>query len=232
MWFKALQSAGLARNDIAIYSLPEHGNAFVSVIVDDIKSFADTELVIDDVGTESNWSGHRNDDILSRVIGVREGTDKRTHYTTNLSSEQLKERYDERVVSRLRLCVFIPMVGADNRAATANAEEAAFRAKCADPASWMLCKERCPKFVNGGCLIGASVPPLVRHTTPESMCGVGDRIPYRDSYLLDTADALVQRIARLDEQGEDWSHLKQNAERWCGKLTERGLPADCLGKYL
>lgn len=183
MWFKSLQESGVAKARIVIYSLTEHGNDFVRVVADDIKRYRDCELVVDDVGTESNWNGHRADDVLTRIIAVREQTDKRTHYTTNLSAAQLKSRYDERVVSRLRLCVFVPMAGADNRSASTNPAEAEFLAKCTDPKNWELCAERCSRFVNNRCAEGKTVPPILRNSSPEASCRVGDAIPYSAEWI-------------------------------------------------
>ena len=232
MFFQALQKSGVARDRIVIYSLPEHGNDFVSTIVDDIKSFADVELVVDDVGTESNWNGRRTDDILSRLIAVREQTGKRTHYTTNLSAAQLMERYDERVVSRLRLCVFVPMVGADNRTASTNPADAEFHAGCADPKSWTLCAERCPFFSNGKCSRGKTVPPQVKDTTPESMCDVGGKIPYTDEYILGEARFLAGQIKDRIARGWKWNHLKESVTRLLTELTTRKLPTDCLKEFV
>ena len=178
MFFKSLSASGVSRNRIVIYSLMEHGNDFESVIVDDIKSYNDCELVVDDIGLESTWNGKRSDDILTRIIAVREQSPYRTHCTTNLSAAQIKARYDERVVSRLKCCTWFAMVGADNRRAVTNPAEAAFKAKCVDPESWAHCAERCSAYINGKCSLGKTIPPFLLDSTPESFCGVGTTIPY------------------------------------------------------
>jgi len=183
MWFKALRDSGVAANPIEIYSLTEHGGDYEKTVVDEIRAFHDCELVVDDMGTESNWNGNRADDLLIRVMAARERSALRTHYTTNLTAAQIRARYDDRVRSRLRLCKFIPMTGHDNRTAGLTPETAALLAKCGDPRNWKLCAERCSQFVNGSCSLGRKVPPQVLNTSPEESCGVGAGIAYRPDYL-------------------------------------------------
>lgn len=199
LWFKALRDSGVARHPIFIYSLTEHGNDFANIVVEDIKGLRDFELVLDDVGTETTWNGTRNDELLTRILAVRECVTLRTHFTTNLPACKLRTRYDERVVSRLHTCEFIAMTGADNRQAAANDKEAEFRRKCEDPASWRLCDERCPFYVDGRCTKGKTVPPELLGQTPESMCGVGTVIPYRPEELEWRARFNAENARRIAE---------------------------------
>lgn len=80
------------------------------------------DLILDDLGAESEsvmvfgrvmFPG--TSAILDRYkVFVENGW--KTHFTTNLSPEQLRKRYGERCYSRLRqMCEFIPVVGADRR---------------------------------------------------------------------------------------------------------------------
>lgn len=158
-FFRALNKSKIAQSVIIIYSVTRHANDYESSIVDDIKAYNEFEFVVDDFGNESTWGGKRTDTILTRIIAVREMSRMRTHFTTNLEAQEIKARYDERVVSRLKCCEWVNMNGSDNRQATANPEIAAFRAKCADPESWVLCAERCAHYKLGKCRRGVAMPP-------------------------------------------------------------------------
>ena len=78
------------------------------------------DLIIDDIGfekTESVNYGNRRD-IMERVILARYMVfpEHQTHFSTNLTEDQLKERYGDRIYSRLReMCLFVTMKGEDRR---------------------------------------------------------------------------------------------------------------------
>ena len=75
----------------------------------------DRLLVVDDLGI-----GGLTDDqfaIIWRLTDIRQRLP--TIYTTNYSPEQLRERYDPRIVSRVCCGTIIEVVGADRRLAGA-----------------------------------------------------------------------------------------------------------------
>lgn len=123
-FFRALSRSGVAQNKIAIYSLSEHGDDHVKEISEDIRALDDYELVVDDLGMESDWSGNRTKaEVIQKIMAIREHSRRRTHYTTNLDSEMINQ-YGERVKSRLSTCVKIAMVSnVDNRAPKVNEAE-------------------------------------------------------------------------------------------------------------
>ena len=71
-------------------------------------------LVIDDLGKEkrSEWT----DQIMYEVINARNGSNLPIVITTNLSPQEIIERYDKAVTSRLMgMCKFSQMTGEDRR---------------------------------------------------------------------------------------------------------------------
>lgn len=60
-------------------------------------------ICIDDVGTEDVANNYGNKvDLFAHIIETRYDKNNVTHLTTNLNPQQLRERYGERVYSRLR----------------------------------------------------------------------------------------------------------------------------------
>ena len=194
MFFKAIGASRLGEGTVVIYSLNENRGKFTSVITDEIRALNDYEVVIDDVGTEGGHNGRDDEELLSRIMAIRERSIRRTHYTSNLTGQQIKERYDERVRSRLRCCMFIPMLGNDNRSVTTNPKRAALIEQSKDSKSWILCSERCPKFVDGKCQKGVQIAPYLLDLSPENSCGVGDKIPYKPEYV--EAEAKLKEFRR------------------------------------
>lgn len=79
------------------------------------------DLIIDDLGTESEKYtsyGTASDVMVQYVIPFRYAVYPRwrTFFTTNLTKEQLRNRYGERCFSRLcEMCAFVPLTHADRR---------------------------------------------------------------------------------------------------------------------
>ena len=79
------------------------------------------ELIIDDLGEETQARHFGKDEnALGQMLIMRERmflqSGVRTHITTNLSVSQLKERYGERVFSRLKgMCHWLTLTGPDRR---------------------------------------------------------------------------------------------------------------------
>jgi len=78
------------------------------------------ELLIDDIGSEDPviWFGNRMDPVGS-VLDDRYDlfhSGIRTHSTTNVSSDQLRDFYGARILSRLyEMCHVLPLMGTDKR---------------------------------------------------------------------------------------------------------------------
>lgn len=192
MFFKILNKSGVARTPILIYSLKMHDNDSMNSIITDIKSMNTREVLIDDVGAEHEKVEYGcRPEVFASIVGIRESSPLRTHYTTNLKSSDLKTRYGDRIVSRMKSCAVIPFVGADRRSTTTNLAEAEFHTKRTDPKNWILCEERCSKFINGRCTNGITVPPAIRNMAPEQSCAVGTIIPYSDKYIKSEAEFLA-----------------------------------------
>lgn len=79
------------------------------------------DLIIDDLGTEAktyNSYGTAVDVMTDIILPMRHSQFPtwRTFITTNLTPEQLRQRYGERVYSRLNeMCAFIPLIHKDRR---------------------------------------------------------------------------------------------------------------------
>ena len=67
------------------------------------------------------------------------------------------------------------------------------RNQCSAPESWILCKERCSRFIEQKCAEGKSIPPMIINTTPELMCDVGGKIPYSEEHMKSAAALRVFR---------------------------------------
>ena len=185
-FFKALNRSGVAQKPITIYSLKLHDNDSMEEVDDFLYRMKDEDIVIDDVGAEHDkleYGNHR--DVLAYIIAFRENCKARTFYTTNLKKVELLTRYGERILSRFKIHVMVMFIGEDRRTEIVNEAAVAYQQQCTDPKNWILCKERCPKFVNGECMRGEKVPPILRDMSPEKACGVGEEIPYRKEYFED-----------------------------------------------
>ena len=74
-------------------------------------------LLIDDLGTENILKNVTNE-YLYLIINQRLETNKNTIITTNLNADDLKNLYDERIVSRLankQTCITAVLPGSDLR---------------------------------------------------------------------------------------------------------------------
>lgn len=84
-----------------------------------IDKYTDNDfLVLDDLGVEktSEWTMQ----ILYIIVDRRYREEKKTIFTSNLSIEEISEKLDDRIASRIAgMCVSVPMHGADKRIANA-----------------------------------------------------------------------------------------------------------------
>lgn len=78
-------------------------------------------FVIDDIGIENNGKYYGNDcNVIEDLIGIRYNAYKKsgakTHFTTNLSVDQIKAKYGDRSASRLgEMCNLVVMNSVDRR---------------------------------------------------------------------------------------------------------------------
>ena len=78
-------------------------------------------VCIDDLGAERTASRYGERDEIMRLVIERRASkrDVRTHVTTNLTGEQIRERYGDRILDRLMgMCKVFKMVGASRREAS------------------------------------------------------------------------------------------------------------------
>ena len=63
-----------------------------------------TRVTIDDIGAEGKFNHYgTQSELLDFVLSRREDASRPTCYTTNLTPEQIQERYGERIIDRLSL---------------------------------------------------------------------------------------------------------------------------------
>lgn len=76
------------------------------------------ERIIDDLGSEPihAFAKKESDGIIKEIIELRYANRRRTHFTTNLSMDEIFKKYGKRVHSRLNeMCHIIEMTGTDYR---------------------------------------------------------------------------------------------------------------------
>lgn len=181
-FFETLKKINIFQQQMVIYSLKANDGKNTREIQEDLMRHHCADVVIDNLGTESDWNGKRPD-VVATVLSTRQASYRRTFFTTNLTVQLINERYDDRVVSRLKQFKFIPMIGEDRREPKINCDDNDFMVAICNPQNWCLCAERCSLFKNGKCSRGILAPPQMRDSTPELMCGVGEKIPYAQHFV-------------------------------------------------
>lgn len=97
MFFRCLKS------DIKIFSLLRLMAKPLNDITQLLEDLQFDEVVIDDIGAEPVYNNYGSRlDLLPWVVEQRYESNMRTHFTTNLSAEELKNRYGVRVLDRLK----------------------------------------------------------------------------------------------------------------------------------
>ena len=137
-------------------------------IVDIVGGLRDREIFVDDIGSETVYSNYGcKMDILPWLIEKRMESDKRTHFTTNLTGEELSARYGARVFDRIYgMCKMFRFSGTSRRTTRANSAFVAASRSLAG-LDWTLCAERCANCAAGrGCTVGIKVPPAEDKSRP------------------------------------------------------------------
>ena len=100
MFFRSLKSR------IEIFSILRHMAKPLNEISEYIEGMRDSEMLIDDIGAEPVYINYGSKlDLLPWLLELRLESPKRTHFTTNLTAEQLERRYGNRVIDRIKeLC--------------------------------------------------------------------------------------------------------------------------------
>lgn len=95
--------------------LSESKSMFGKVQYKDIFWFLEEDhLLIDDVGSEKTTDFVQ--EFLYLIVNKRYNNMKRTVLTTNLSLEDFRERYGDRILSRIsEMCVLLELTGEDRR---------------------------------------------------------------------------------------------------------------------
>jgi len=139
---------------ITIFSLQDHALDSAEEIKASVLGVQDREVVFDDIGTEPtlNRYGTRFE-ILPWIVEQRLELRCRTHFTTNIQGAQLRERYGDRTLDRIKsLCKAFPFTGESQRTCVQ-------RYIPPPTYDWTLCRERCANFNGGRCACGVTVPP-------------------------------------------------------------------------
>ena len=95
--------------------------------VDDVREYFNEmsaqEMVLDDIGAEPTFNEYGNRwDILPWLLEMRIAASGRTHFTTNLTPEELEKRYGARTVDRLHeMAASVTYTGRSNRRTRPNA---------------------------------------------------------------------------------------------------------------
>lgn len=138
------------------FSILKWSSQKLDIIEDWMCVHKDEEIVVDDIGSEPVYNNYGcRLDLLPWIIEYRLCSRERTHFTTNLTSKQLIDRYGARVVDRLHeLCMSFKFSGPSLRVTRVSPE-----ASDVSRADWTLCSERCAYCKDGkGCAAGFAMP--------------------------------------------------------------------------
>ena len=88
-------------------------------LLDEMEGLECTELVLDDVGAEPTFNdfGSRFE-VFPILVEARLGSKAKTHFTTNLTAEELVERYGQRTVDRMHELAAAHVFGGKSRRQT------------------------------------------------------------------------------------------------------------------
>ena len=133
-------------------------------IGDALDSFRETELLIDDVGVEElDYKSYGTQTrLLDFILEYRMDAGAATHFTTNLTPQQLLDRYGERVVDRMtQLAKYIKLDGASRRCATAIRPDTRLFTEFIKGKVWWECAARCKFYDEEShrCLKGMEYEP-------------------------------------------------------------------------
>ena len=107
MFFRAvapvLRLAGRSDDVPEIYPMVDTVGRDVNAIRRHFLERSHREMVLDDIGAEPTFNEYGNRwDILPWLVDMRLGSAARTHFTTNLTPKELRDRYGVRLIDRLR----------------------------------------------------------------------------------------------------------------------------------
>lgn len=70
--------------------------------------YRNANITVDDIGAEGKFNNYGTQaELLDFVLSRREDASRPTYYTTNLTPEQIQERYGERIIDRLSAAIWI-----------------------------------------------------------------------------------------------------------------------------
>ena len=120
LFFRLLK--GFGGEDIEIFSMHSILGRNESDIRELMDGLAFREIVLDDIGAEPTFNNYGvKFDILDYLIDRRMESAERTHFTTNLSKNEIASRYGGRVIDRLaEMCRSVKFEGRSLRAPKPN----------------------------------------------------------------------------------------------------------------
>lgn len=93
---------------IPMFSLVYAQTKSLNEISDAFDHYRCTKIAIDDIGAEGKFNHYgTQSELLDFVLSRREDASRPTCYTTNLTPEQIQERYGERIIDRLSAALWI-----------------------------------------------------------------------------------------------------------------------------
>ena len=123
-------------------------------IGDALDSFCNTELLIDDVGVEEleYKSFGTETRLLDYILEYRMDAGAPTHFTTNLTPQQLLDRYGERVVDRMtHLAEYVQIGGESKRCPNAIRTDTRLFMDFIKGRMWYECASRCKFYDEESC---------------------------------------------------------------------------------
>ena len=141
-----------------------------------LESLKDDEVLLDDVAAEKQGNDYGTKfDAFPLALEIRMESRQRTHFTTNVETEGLLQRYGARVVDRIHgMAVAVRFKGKSRRSPRV------FPKIVPITYDWILCRERCKNCTGDGCKRGVKVPPEHYGRPPEDGCAHFNPIEQRD----------------------------------------------------
>ena len=133
-FFKALS--------IPVLSMQRVGSHTIAEVRSALEDFRNEEILVDDIGTEAEFNNFGvKMDILTTILEERLQIEKRTHFTSNLSVEQIFYKYGARTFDRIKeLAMLFKCEGKSKRKANGVWIEAI---DVFDGRLWKQCAARC-----------------------------------------------------------------------------------------
>lgn len=102
---------------LKIFSMAQTAGLGMADIAKQMDEMRGDEVMIDDIGVEPTFNNYGvKFDVLGYIVDCRMDCGKRTHFTTNLTMNEIRDRYGDRVIDRLtELCKAVQFSGQSMR---------------------------------------------------------------------------------------------------------------------